>query len=121
MPIMAGPAEASRAFADAINRGDVAGAVACWTHDAALVAAGGATARGEMELRTRFEQLVQGGVRVEIAVTEIVVAGTAALGKTRMTMTAINASGPLTFEGTVVYMHDGAHWRIAVDRVESAV
>jgi hypothetical protein len=35
-------------------------------------------------------------------------------------MTAIDAPAPLAFDGNVVYMHDGADWRIAVDRVEPA-
>jgi hypothetical protein len=38
-----------------------------------------------------------------------------------MAMTAIDASAALTLDGTVVYTHDGGHWRIAVDRVEPAV
>ena len=120
MPDMAGPAEASREFADAINRGDVSGAVACWTRDAALAAADGATARGPAELAARFEQLVQAGVRVEITVTELVVAGNVALGTTVMTMAALGTAAPMTLKGTVVYLHDAGRWRIAVDRVEPA-
>src|SRR5689334_22851847 len=121
MANMAGPAEVSREFADAINRGDVAGAVACWTHQAVFVAADGATARGGLELRARFEQLVQARARVEIAVTQIVVAGSAALGTTRTALSVGDAPAPMMFDGTVVYVHDGAHWRIAVDRIGPAV
>ena len=118
---MAGPADVSREFADAINRGDVSAAAACWTRDAALVAADGATARGEAELTARFEQLVHAGVRIEITVAELAVAGNVALGTTRMTMAAIDASASTTLNGTVVYLHDAARWRIAVDRVVPAV
>lgn len=118
---MGGPAAASHAFAEAINRGDAAGAVACWTDDAVLVGADGGTARGGIELRSRFDQLVDAGVRLEIAVARVVVAGRVAMAATRMAMSSAHATAPLTLDGTVVYTCAGSEWRIAVDRVEPVV
>ncbi len=116
---MGRPEEASSAFAAAINAGDLAAALGCWSEHAVIVGPDGSEARGQSALRTRFEQLIAGGIRLGTSVGDVVVGERVAVGSSRMTMTGA-AGEELTVAATVVYVDDGDRWRIAIDRVVAA-
>ena len=115
----ADPADVSRAFAAAINAGDVAAASACWTSDAVIVGADGAQIRGRAGLEARFRELIAARVVLEIQVGDAIEVPQAAVARTRMTMRPRGGDPPLTFDATVVYVRAGDRWRLAVDRIDS--
>src|SRR4051812_126532 len=111
------PAAASLAFAAAINAGDAAAALDCWTREAVIVGADGSHTRGHAELRERFGQLIAAGVSLEIEVGDAVEAGDAVAARSRMTMTPPSGD-PLTVRAGVVYTRRSDGWRIAIDRID---
>ncbi len=108
------PEELAEAFAGALARRDLDGALAMWSEEAAIVAADGSLVQGRPAIREALQALLTNGTRVSIELASLFRAGDVAL-----------ATGSLTLSGegfeqrsssTVVYARgtDG-RWRIALD------
>ncbi len=106
--------EVAEAFAAAVARRDLDGALSMWSEDAAIVAADGSLLAGRDAIREALRALLSNGTEVRIEVAHIFEAGDVAL-----------ATGSLTLSGegfeqrsdsSVVYARgaDG-RWRIALD------
>ena len=112
------PERLGHAFAAAIARRDVAGALALWGEDAAIVAADGSLLRGRDEIRRALEALVRNGTDVSVRVARVFEAGDVALATGTLTLSGDGAEGPFEHrsDSTVVYVRgaDG-RWRIAID------
>ncbi len=112
------PEELADAFAAAIARCDLDGAVAMWGEDAAIVAADGSLVRGLPAIRDALQALLSNGTRVRIELASLVRAGDIALATGSLTLSGDGEGG--AFEqrssSTVVYARgaDG-RWRIALD------
>jgi ketosteroid isomerase-like protein len=114
------PAQTSLRFAQAINEGDLAGALACWSPDAVIVSETVEEARGHQALRERFGQLIDTGARVEIVVSDEICTELAATANTQMTLTLPGGSDPLRLKGAVVYVPGVDGWQILIDRLAPA-
>lgn len=110
------PEEISKAFAAAINTGDIDGALALWSEDAAIVGPDGAIVRGREAITGVLQTLIGNGASVHIEVTGLYAAGNAALatGTLRMSL-----PGHEPYEGgsSIVLYTRGADgsWRVAID------
>jgi ketosteroid isomerase-like protein len=113
------PAEVSRGFAEAINAGDLEGALACWSPAAVIVSPDGSEVRGHAALTERFRGLIEVGAQLQIAVSDEVCTELGATATTRMMMTVRASDGPTLTEvaGAVAYALGPAGLQILVDRV----
>src|SRR6185312_3394123 len=73
------PEALAEAFAAAISAGDVPAAVELWTDDATIVQPDGETVRGKPAVAAALQALVENGVRLEIDVSNVFVAGDVAI------------------------------------------
>jgi uncharacterized protein (TIGR02246 family) len=114
----ADPEQVAHAFAAAIARRDVAGALALWREDAAIVAADGSLLRGREQIVRALDALVRNGTDVAVHVARVFEAGGIALATGTLTLSGDGADGPFQqhSDSTVVYARgaDG-RWRIALD------
>ena len=112
------PEQLAHAFAAAIARRDVPGALEMWREDAAIVAADGSLLRGHEEISRALEALVRNGAEVSVRVARVFEAGGIALATGTLTLSGDGADGPFEQQSrsTVVYARgpDG-RWRIAID------
>lgn len=81
------PTEVSRCFAEAINAGDLNGAIACWSTAAVTVEPDGSEVRGHAEIKDRFRLLISVGAQLQISVSDEISSERGATATTRMTMT----------------------------------
>jgi ketosteroid isomerase-like protein len=107
------PAEVSRGFAEAINAGDLEGALACWSPAAVIVSPDGSEVRGHAALTERFRGLIGVGARLQVAVSDEV------WNELGATMTVRASDGPAVTEvaGAVAYALGPAGLQILVDRL----
>jgi ketosteroid isomerase-like protein len=114
-----GPAEVSHRFADAINAGDVEGALACWSPAGIIVAPDGSEVRGHAALTDRFRQLIAVGAQLQIFVSEEVCTELGATATTQMTMTIGTSGEPTTIESAAVvtYVPGPNGLQILIDHV----
>jgi uncharacterized protein (TIGR02246 family) len=108
------PEDVAEAFAAALTRRDLDGALSMWSEQAAIVTADGSLVEGRAAIREALQALLSNGTTVRIEVARLFEAGDVAL-----------ATGWLTLSGegyehrsdsTVVYARDpDGHWRIALD------
>jgi ketosteroid isomerase-like protein len=115
------PGRASRLFAEAINAGDLDGALARWSPAGVIVAPDGSETRGHAALSERFAQLIASKARLEIRVCEEVCTALGATARTRMTMIVPSAAGTtaIEVEGQVVYVPGSDGLQILIDRLLS--
>lgn len=114
------PAQTSLRFAQAINEGDLAGALACWSPDAVIVTESGEEARGHEVLGERFGQMIGVGARVEIVVSDEICTELAATANTHMTLALPGGPDPVRLKGAVVYVPTVDGWQILIDRLAPA-
>lgn len=112
------PEELAEAFAVAISAGDVQAAVALWIDDATIVQPDGETVRGKPAVAAALQALVDNGVRLEIDVSNVFVAGDVATVVGALTLNGTNGdSEPFAQRSSsvVVYTRGPDGWRIAID------
>ncbi len=112
------PEEVAEAFAAALARRDLDGALSMWSEDAAIVAADGSLLAGRAAIREALQALLSNGTRVRIELAGLFQAGDVALATGSLTLSGDGEGG--AFEqrssSTVVYARGGdGRWRIALD------
>jgi uncharacterized protein (TIGR02246 family) len=113
------PADTSKAFAAAVNAGDVPAALELWAEDALLLHADGRPIAGRQAIESTLEYLVSIDTQLEIQVSRTFEAGLAAVGVGTLTMSARTPENQ-TFEQesqfVVVYTRAGdGPWRLTID------
>ncbi len=113
------PSEVSRRFAEAINAGDLDGALACWSPAGVLVAPQEPQTRGRAELAERFRGLIALGARLDIRVCDEICTERGAMATTAMTMMVPGEDRPAVFEitATVLYVPGHGGLQILIDRL----
>jgi ketosteroid isomerase-like protein len=113
------PTEVSHRFAQAINAGDLDGALACWSPVGVIVAPDRSEVRGHNALAERFRELIAIGAQMQISVTDEVCTELGATAATRMTMTITANDEPTVTEisATVVYAPGSGGLQILIDRL----
>ncbi len=110
----ASPRELSAAFAEAVNRRDLAGAAELWAQDAVIVGAGGETISGPDAVPGVLRALMDSGVVVEVHVATLHEAGDVAIASGTLTLTSPDGHRQSS-SSVVVYTRQQDGWRIAVD------
>lgn len=112
------PEQLAQAFAAAIGRRDVEGALAMWSEDAAILTPDGTALCGRDQIRRALLALIDNGARVRVEIERLHRAGDVALATGSLTLSGEGAAGAFEQRGesTVVYVRgaDG-QWRIAID------
>lgn len=111
------PHESTRALADSIGRGDLAGAARCFAKDACLLTPDATAVRGREEIKPILHQLIAAGSRIEVQESLIVLAGEVALGSERWILTSAGSNGEpfsRTLTPTVVMKQIEGDWKLAV-------
>jgi hypothetical protein len=113
------PAEVSRRFAEAINAGDLEGALACWSPCAVIAGPYGAEVRGHAALSERFRELIAVGAQLQISVFDEVSTELGANATTRMTMTVGAPHEPTVIEvaAVVTYVPGPSGLQILIDHL----
>ena len=119
------PADVDRLFAEAISRGDVEGALACYEEEASLVPQPGQVVRGTAALREAVGGLIALKGPLEISVEEVVEAGEIALLRSRWSMRGTGQDGqPVELAGAgaeVVRRQADGSWRFVIDHPFAAM
>jgi ketosteroid isomerase-like protein len=113
------PSEVSHRFAEAINAGDLDGALACWSPSGVLVAQQEPQVRGHAELAERFRGLIALGAQLEIRVSDEICTEHGAMATTAMKMTVPTDGGTTVIEitATVLYVPGRGGLQILIDRL----
>ena len=119
------PADVDRLVAEAISRGDLDAALACYEDEASLVPQPGQVARGAAALREAVGAFVALKGRLEITVEEVVEAGDIALLRSRWTLRGTGQDGqPVELAGAgaeVVRRQADGSWRFVIDHPFAAM
>jgi len=108
------PRELSAAFAEAVNRRDLAGAAELWAQDAVIVGAGGEAISGPGAVPGVLRALMDSGVVVEAHVATLHQAGDVAIASGTLTLTSPDGFKQIS-SSVVVYRREEDGWRIALD------
>jgi len=108
------PHELSRAFAAAINDGDLGAAVAMWADDATIVAADGNALAGRDAVAGALRALIDSGATVSIEVASMYQGGKVAIATGSLTLLAPDGTSH-TSSSVVVYERSNEGWRLAID------
>jgi len=113
------PAEVSQRFAQAINAGDLEGALACWSPAAVIAAPDGSEVRGHPALTERFRALVAVGAQLQISISEEICSELGATATTQMTMTVSTNDQPTvtTVTADVTYVPGAGGLQILIDHI----
>lgn len=115
----AGPEATVARLTDAVNRGDLAAAVALYAPDAVLVAEPGKTARGHTRIREALQGFIHLRPTLTTSASRVTEAGDLALYHSRWQLTGIGPDGaPVTMGGEsadVLRRHTDGSWMIALD------
>jgi ketosteroid isomerase-like protein len=111
------PTEVSHRFAEAINAGDLEGALACWSPAGVIVAPDGSEVRGHNALAERFRELIAVRAQLQISVSDEVCTELGATAATRMTMTIPANDEPTVTEiaAAVAYAPGSGGLQILID------
>jgi len=113
------PADVDRLFSEAISRGDLEAALACYEDGASLVPQPGQVVSGAAALREAVSGLIALNGALAIAVEEVVEAGDIALLRSRWTLHGTGADGqPVVMAGAgaeVVRRQADESWRFVID------
>jgi ketosteroid isomerase-like protein len=111
------PRLACKAFAKALNAGDLDAAVACFAPSACLVVGDGTAVHGEAAIRARLAQLIESRAEVAIELAGVLAAGDVALAHERWTIRSGGVGGS-RFEQTscptLVLRRIGDEWKLAI-------
>jgi ketosteroid isomerase-like protein len=113
----ADPGALARAFMEAMNAGDIAGALELWVAEPVMIGPGGETISGRGELERTLRRSIEQGISFEIALAGFYVAGAVALAHGTLTLRGGRAGEAFeqTSTSTVVYARSEDGWRIAID------
>jgi len=113
------PAEVSQRFSQAINAGDLEGALACWSPAAVIAAPDGSEVRGHPALTERFRVLVAAGAQLQISVADEICSELGATATTQMTMTVSTSDQPTvtTVTADVTYVPGAGGLQILIDHI----
>lgn len=120
MPVLEGarkPQDGTRAFAEAISRGDLHAAARCFAKDACLLTPDATAVRGRDEIRPILQQLISLGTRIEVQESTVVLAGEVALGTERWQIESAGSEGETftrTLTPTIVLRQVEGLWKLAV-------
>jgi uncharacterized protein (TIGR02246 family) len=112
------PEALADAFATAINAGDAAAAVDLWVEDPTIVQLDGTALRGRAAVQSALQALVENGVRMEIEVANVFIAGEVAMVLGALTLSGTNGEhAPYSqrSNSVVVYRRGTDGWRVAID------
>jgi ketosteroid isomerase-like protein len=119
------PADVDRLFAEAISRGDLDAALACYEAEAALVPQPGQVVRGTAALREAAGGLIALRGPLAITVEEVVEAGELALLRSRWTLRGTGPDGqPVELAGAgaeVMRRQADGSWRFVIDHPFAAM
>jgi uncharacterized protein (TIGR02246 family) len=110
------PEEISKAFAAAINGGDIDGALDLWSEDAAIVGPDGAMTRGREAIAGVLQALIGNGANVHIELTGLYATADSALATGTLRM-SVPGHEPYEGEDSIVLYTRAADgsWRVAID------
>jgi ketosteroid isomerase-like protein len=111
------PREGTRAFAAAINRGDLDAAARCFTKDACLLTPDTTAVQGREQIRPILRQLIVAGFQIEAQESSVLLAGEVALGTERWLVSSAGSEGSpftRTLTPTLVLRHIEGVWKLAV-------
>lgn len=111
------PQDGTRAFAEAISRGDLHAAAHCFAKDACLLTPDATAVRGRDEIRPILQQLIALGTRIEVQESTVVLAGEVALGNERWQIESAGSEGETftrTLTPTIVLRQVEGLWKLAV-------
>jgi ketosteroid isomerase-like protein len=120
VPVLQGarkPQDGTRAFAEAISRGDLDAAARCFVKDACLLTPDATAVRGRDEIRPILHQLIALGTRIEVQESAVVLAGEVALGTERWQIESAGSEGETftrTLTPTIVLRQIEGLWKLAV-------
>lgn len=111
------PAAVSDAFTEAINAGDIEGALGLYRADAVLLSPDGSQARGADAIKQLLENLVSMKVTLTTRVRSVVIADDYAVASEDWTMRLDTAPGESEHGGRsiVCFARDGKGWRFVID------
>lgn len=112
------PEELAATFAAAIGTGEVNAAVELWTDDATIIQPDGEALHGKPAVAAALQAIVDNGLRMEIDVSNVFVAGDVAVVVGALTLNGTNGdSEPFAQRSSsvVVYTRNADGWRIAID------
>jgi hypothetical protein len=117
------PAEVSRRFAEAINVGDLEGALECWSPVAVIATPDGSEVRGHAALTERFSGLIAVGAQLQISVSDEVCTELGATATTHMTMTVCTNDKPTVIEvvAVVTYVPGPSGMQILIDHLDTQI
>ena len=119
------PADVDRLLAEAISRGDLEAALACYEEDASLVPQPGQVARGTAALREAVGAFIALKATLALTVEEVIEAGDLALLRSRWTLCGTGEDGqPLAIAGAgaeVVRRQPDGSWRFVIDHPFAAM
>ena len=119
------PAEVDQLIAEAVSRGDLEAALACYEDDASFVPQPGQVVRGAAALREAVGAFIALKGQLAIAVEEVVEAGEIALLRSRWTLRGTGDDGqPLELAGAgveVVRRQADGSWRFVIDHPFAAM
>lgn len=115
------PAEVSRRFAEAINVGNLEGALECWSPAAVIATPDGSEVRGHAALTEHFSGLIAVGAQLQISVSDEVCTELGATATTRMTMTVCTNDKPTLIEvaAVVAYVPGPSGLQILIDHLNT--
>jgi len=116
-PVLATPRGATRAFCDAVNRGELERACACFTRDGCLITPDATAVEGREAIGAVLAQMVAAGARVSVQVSAVLAAGDVALGREHWTIES-GAPGISSFARestpTLVLRRVDEQWKLAI-------
>jgi ketosteroid isomerase-like protein len=114
---MTTPESATRAFCEAINRGRLDQACACFARDGCLITPDATLVHGREAVREILAQLVAAGSRVSIQISALVTAGEVAMARERWRIESGAPEGkPFAQESmpTMVLRRIDSDWKLAI-------
>jgi uncharacterized protein (TIGR02246 family) len=112
------PEALASAFVAAVATGDIRTAADLWLDDAKIIQPDGQAIEGRDAVIGALQALVDGGIRLEIDLARVFVAGDVAVVLGTLTLSGTSDEGePFTqaSKSSVVYLRGPDGWRIAID------
>lgn len=111
------PQGVTRAFCEALNRGEVHRACACFTRDGCLITPDATSVQGRDAIGAVLAQLVAARAQVSVEISTVLASGDVALGRERWTFKLGAASGGSYAQEsspTLVLRRVEEEWKLAI-------